>query len=352
MSMDDLMGVPEPTSEHLDDILGDTPPEPKKKRGRRGIVYFILILLLCLPLVFIGFYAVTATMMLNNIKRDPAAMPTETNRPPVTSYAYQNIVLMGSDSRTTVAGQGRSDVLMVAHINATRDKVYLISFPRDMYVSIPGRGMGKINAAFAYGGPALTVRTLEGLLNLRMNHTALIDFDGFIRLTDSIGGVTVYNKYATQGACVAGQPQVKYPVGEITISGEPALCYVRQRYDLPNGDLDRAQRQRAVMKAIIVKMFRPEVIANPVTFAQVAGQLSQFISVDSGFSVDEMRNLALSMRINGSNDIVMMQAPISGFASDPVAGAIDVVNTKQMAELASAMATDSMVAYADKYGVG
>ena len=104
MSMDDLMGAPEPTSEHLDDILGDTPPEPKKKRGRRGIVYFVLILLLCLPLVFIGFYAVTATMMLNNIKRDPAAMPTETDRPPVSSYAYQNIVLMGSEVKSLRQG--------------------------------------------------------------------------------------------------------------------------------------------------------------------------------------------------------------------------------------------------------
>jgi polyisoprenyl-teichoic acid--peptidoglycan teichoic acid transferase len=70
-----------------------------------------------------------------------------------------------------------------------------ISFPRDMCVPIPGRGRNKINAAFAFGGPALTVRTLEDLLNTGMDHVALIDFEGFINLTEELGGVTVYNKY-------------------------------------------------------------------------------------------------------------------------------------------------------------
>ena len=86
---------------------------------------------------------------------------------------------------------------MVMHLAADRKSAYMISFPRDMYVPIPGHGKNKINAAFAYGGPQLTVRTLEGLLNTRMDHVALIDFEGFIKLTEELGGVKVYNKYAS-----------------------------------------------------------------------------------------------------------------------------------------------------------
>lgn len=86
---------------------------------------------------------------------------------------------MGSDSRDAAnSGAGRSDTLIVLHLSGDRRHAYLISFPRDMYVPIPGRGKNKINAAFAFGGPQLAVRTLEGLLDTRMDHVALIDFDG------------------------------------------------------------------------------------------------------------------------------------------------------------------------------
>jgi polyisoprenyl-teichoic acid--peptidoglycan teichoic acid transferase len=355
MTSDDTTGTNDKPDDvqGLSELLDAEERPPARNRKRRGWVYTLLIGLLCLPLIAVGFYAFVATSALNNIKRDPSALPAESGRPTVSSYNYQNIVLMGSDSRDAAnASSGRSDVLMIAHINASRNKVYLISFPRDMLVPIPGHGQNKINAAYAFGGPALSVQTLEGMLNLRMNHTALVDFDGFINLTNTVGGVTVYNAHAGAGACIDASRKYTYPVGEITISGEAALCYVRERYELPNGDLDRAERQRAVVKALIVKLFKPEVIANPVTFSDVASQLSQFITVDSTFTSDALRDLALSMRITGSNDIVMLQAPISGFANDPVHGSVDVVNTTQLAELASAMATDSMTAYCDKYHIG
>jgi LCP family protein required for cell wall assembly len=147
---------------------------------------------------------------------------------------------MGSDSRDV--GNGRSDVLMVMHRAADRKCAHMISCPRDMYVPIPGHGRNKINAAF--GGPALTVRTLEGLLNSRMDHVALIDFEGFINLTEELGGVTVYNKYASNSG------GYKFPVGDVSLRGEQALAYVRERKQLPRGDLDRAERQRAVLQAI------------------------------------------------------------------------------------------------------
>ena len=131
----------------------------------------------------------------------PAETPTakgEKPRPAKKPGKAVNYVLMGSDSRDLGnAGHGRSDVLMVMHLDADRKNAYMISFPRDMYVPIPGHGKNKINAAFSFGGPSLTVRTLESLLDTRMDHVALIDFEGFINLTEELGGVTVYNRYAS-----------------------------------------------------------------------------------------------------------------------------------------------------------
>ena len=135
---------------------------------------------------------------------------------------------MGSDSTVAGnAGHGRSDSLMVMHLAADRKSAYMISFPRDMYVPIPGHGKNKINAAFALGGPSLTVRTLERLLNTRMDHVAVIDYGGFINMTKELGGVTVYNKHASayQG--------YKFPVGDVSLRGDQALAYVRERNNLP-----------------------------------------------------------------------------------------------------------------------
>ena len=108
-------------------------------------------------------------------------------------------MLLGSDSRDPGnEGNGRSDTILVVHLNAKRDKAYIISFPRDMYVNVPGYGKNKINAAFAFGGAPLAVRTLEDLTGVRMDHVVLIDFEGFIRLTEDLRGVTVTNKTRLQ----------------------------------------------------------------------------------------------------------------------------------------------------------
>ena len=121
----------------------------------------------------------------SDIPADPAEAPRPAKQP--AAGRAVNYVLMGSDSLTGQASQGRSDVLMVLHLAADRKSAALISFPRDLYVAIPGHGKNKINAAFAFGGAPLAVRTLEGLLGTRMDHVALIDFAGFVALTRNWG---------------------------------------------------------------------------------------------------------------------------------------------------------------------
>ena len=160
-----------------------------------------------------------------------------------------NYVLLGSDSRDpNNEGAGRSDSIMLVHLNAKRDMAYIISFPRDMYVQIPGYGRNKINAAFAFGGPKLIVTTLENLTGDRMDHIALVDFQGFIQLTNDLGGVTVYNKtdFSAHG--------YHFPQGDITIKGEQALYFVRERHQLPRGDFDRSANQQELLRSILRKV--------------------------------------------------------------------------------------------------
>jgi polyisoprenyl-teichoic acid--peptidoglycan teichoic acid transferase len=257
-----------------------------------------------------------------------------------------NYVLLGSDSRDpSNEGNGRSDTILVVHLNAKRNKGYIISFPRDMYVNVPGYGRNKINAAYAFGGTPLAVRTLEDLTGVRMDHVALIDFEGFIRLTEDLRGVTVTNKTAFSAH------GYDYPEGKITIAGEEALWFVRERKLLPGGDLDRAENQRNVIKAIVQKGLSVQVLSDPGTFINFIGNVAKHLTVDNDLSDAEIRRTALSLRLTGK-DIELLQAPISGFAMSRDGQSIDVVDTAKMAELSSALKKDKLSEYVKKYPQG
>ncbi len=337
------MSEPTPTPE--------TPAAPPRRRRR-----WLRILLVAVAVVVVGAVAASAAYIYSidrsvtsKIKREDV-LPSEgtgsSARPSADPEATGalNFVLLGSDSRDPEdSGAGRSDSIMVVHLNKAHDQAFITSFPRDMWVDIPGHGKGKINAAFAYGGTQLMVQTLESLLGTRMDHVVMVDFEGFIKLTESLGGVTVKNKtaFSSHG--------FDYPKGEITIAGEEALWFVRERKSLPNGDLDRAENQRNVIKAIVAKGLSPEVIANPAAFTSFIGGVAEHVTVDSSLSDQTIRDLALSLRLT-ANDITLLQAPISGFGTSPDGQSIDIVDEPQLAALGKAMKSDTMAAYVEKYG--
>lgn len=309
--------------------------------------------LLAVAMIMTALYGVSVDRAVNhNLQRAdalpeaatagaPGAMP----RPTKGARAGDsiNFVLIGSDSRAPGAAQGgRSDVLMVIHLSGDRRQAYLVSFPRDMYVPIPGYGRNKINAAFAFGGPKLTVRTLEGLLDTRMDHVVVVDFDGFIAVTEELGGVTVYNRYRS----VSGG--YTFETGWITLVGPQALAYVRERKQLPRGDLDRAERQRAVVQAILAKGLRKDTLANPPRFLAFARGVARHVTVDDQLTAAEIRKTALSLRLT-AEDVVSLQAPISGLGTSPDGQSIDVVDQAKLEELARALRTDTMADYLKRY---
>src|SRR4029453_16473372 len=164
-----------------------------------------------------------------------AAFPDETTRPTKNVTGAMNILVMGKDKNRdrsletedpSVTDQ-RGGTLMLVHIPADRKNVFAISIMRDTWVNIPGHGEAKINAAMSLGGVALTVQTVESLFQQRIDHVAMVDFEGFKGLTDALGGVEVNIKQGFTPSTLKGK--VTFQAGKNMLDGEKALAFVRER---------------------------------------------------------------------------------------------------------------------------
>jgi LCP family protein required for cell wall assembly len=331
-----------------------SPPGARRKRILPKVLIAVAVVVVAaLAAGTIYAFQVDRSITKNLTRQDtlPEESPTASGQSPrptkdPAAAGTLNYVLLGSDSRDPDnEGAGRSDSIMLVHLNAKRDKAYIISFPRDMYVQIPGYGRNKINAAYAFGGPKLTIATLENLTGDRMDHVVLVDFPGFIELTNDLGGVSVYNKtsFSSHG--------YDFPRGDITIKGEQALWFVRERKQLPRGDFDRAENQRNVIKAIVQKGLSPKVISNPVTFLKFITGVAKHLTADSKLTDAEIRDTALSLRLS-PKDIEVLQAPISGTSTTQDGQSIDVVDQAKLKELRAALRKDKLEDYVKKYPQG
>lgn len=155
--------------------------------------------------------------------------------------------IYGTDERSTETS--RSDIIIVARYLSESGKVVMVSIPRDTRVTIPGRGLDKINHAFAFGGPELLSATIEALMGLPLNHYIRMNFEDFKDIIDEMGGVTVAaaKDFSNTGGTI------KIPAGTQTLSGEEGLFYVRYRSD-SQGDFGRIKRQQEVIESLAMKV--------------------------------------------------------------------------------------------------
>lgn len=296
---------------------------PHRRRRSRTV----LILLGAAVLVVIA--AASAVLYLANLSgsfdnktgKISSAFPDESTRPSPLQAADGktpiNILLVGSDSRGATAADAdagkpsdqRSDTMMLVHIPADRQHVYIVSIMRDLWVPIPGHGPAKINAALAYGGEPLMVQTVESLLGQRVDHVAFIDFQGFKALTDAVDGVTVDVKVPFTASL---NSKIHFNAGPQTMNGDEALAFVRERYAFPDGDYQRVRDQQAFFEALVAKMATPTTLANPVTLANVVNEFAPYLKVDSGFTSSMVTSLAFELRDVHPNDIVAFTLPTSG----------------------------------------
>jgi LCP family protein required for cell wall assembly len=184
-----------------------------------------------------------------------------------------NILLMGSDKRPYTGGF-RTDALILITVNFDLNTVSLTSFPRDLYVYVPGYSMNRINAVQFKGGFNLTASTFEYNFGVRPDHYALINFSGFVDLIDTLGGINVeVEKKLTDHRDKMGNYTVK--PGTVHMDGETTLWYVRSRYT--TSDFDRTRRQQEVLKAIFLRMLSFDLVDK---FPQLYSQYKNTIQTD------------------------------------------------------------------------
>ncbi|MHA6797158.1 LCP family protein [Pseudonocardia bannensis] len=249
----------------------------------------------------------------------------------------------GTDAAPDVEpGSQRSDVLMVAQISPERTNASVVSIPRDAWVEIPGRGMNTINAAYALGGPSLLIRTVENLTDLRIDHFAVIDFAGFESMVDSVGGIDVRVAAATSNHGVDFHQSLNH------LDGAQALAYVRQRYNLPRGDLDRAQRQQNALRALLSRAVSGGALSDPAGLYDLLDATSRTVGVDDTLSNGGLRSLAFELIDLRPSAVAFMSAPVRGLGREGVQSVV-CLDDLRAAELWSALRNGTPADYAQRH---
>ena len=230
----------------------------------------------------------TVKTMHNPLERDQDPERQEALQSLFSKNQSINILLFGVDER--LGDKGRSDTIILMSLNPKTNSTMMLSIPRDTYVNIPGRGMDKINHAYAYGDVPLSIQTVEDTFNLHVHFYVRINMEGFKDGIDALGGVTVNNKQAfSQGGRYFNE-------GELHVSGAEALEYIRMRKNDPRGDLGRNERQRDVIKAAMDEAASFSSITKVVEILNILGG-----NVQTNIDMKHMRNLFSDYRGTRNN---------------------------------------------------
>jgi LCP family protein required for cell wall assembly len=199
-----------------------------------------------------------------------------------------SILLMGVEDYST-EGQtyGRVDTLLVATFNPSTKDAYLLSIPRDTYVNIPGREKkDKINHSHAFGGKELTIKTVENYLDIPIDYYAMVNFDSFKEVVDTLGGITVDVPFDfKQNSDDPKAEKLEFYEGEMTLDGRYALAYARMRLEDPRGDIGRNERQREVIQAILDELTSFSTLGKIGSLAKdVSENVETNISINEGLS--------------------------------------------------------------------
>jgi LCP family protein required for cell wall assembly len=243
-----------------------------------------------------------------------------------------NYLLVGSDTReglskeelkalrvgsiATAAGK-RSDTMLLVHISKARDKAVLISIPRDTFALIPEHtsksgklipaAYSKINSSFNWGGAPLLIQTVEEMTELKIDHYIEINFAGFARIVDSIGGVEVCTKKNINDP----KSHLILEAGVHTLNGIESLKYVRTREFDGLGDLGRMQRQQAFMSAVLRKATSAGVLLNPITMASFINSSLSAVTTDSELKNSDLIALAKQIKSLSTSSVRTLTVPLS-----------------------------------------
>ncbi|MGV9934299.1 LCP family protein [Streptomyces olivaceoviridis] len=249
-----------------------------------------------------------------------------------------NVLLVGTDGRDKLSEQDRrayrlggapchcTDTMMIVHIAEDRERATVVSLPRDSYAEVPahvdqntGQRHGphpvKLNAAYAEGGPQLTIRTVENMTHVKIDHYLEVDFTSFMKTVDVLGGVKVCTPTPLRDRYTG----LDLAPGTYTLRGGQALQYVRARHVDGASDLGRMKRQQRFLAALLDKATSSGVLLNPMRFRDVTRAVLGSVRADAGFGTDELLDLGRAMRNFSPSSSEFTTVPI-GRMDYPVKG--------------------------------
>ncbi|MFF4094835.1 LCP family protein [Streptomyces sp. NPDC001834] len=272
-----------------------------------------------------------------NIRTDTSAAAElrayERERPALVVRDAENILLIGSDTRAgdnraygrDEGGSQRSDTAILLHLAADRESVTAMSLPRDLMVEIPvchkpggaatKEQFAQFNWAYQLGGTACTIRTVEKLTGIRIDHQMVVDFNGFKDMVDAVGGVEICLKQPVDDP----DARLKLPAGRQELDGEQALGYVRARKSIGDGsDTERMDRQQQFLGALVKKVRSDGVLLNPTRLYPVLDAATKSLTTDPGLdSLKDLYGLVRELRDVPTDSVQFLTVPRQPYGPDP-----------------------------------
>jgi len=313
--------------------MSEEDPRHRGHAPRRHKWAFRVLIGLCVLVLIVGVGLVAIYKHLDgNINRVDVSGHLGTDRPTaVTTGPKQpiNVLVMGDDNRRGANGRtpngmkiggetpGLSDTTILLHLSANREFAYGVSLPRDAMVERPEcdtrsggtdpGGLTQFNEAYAIGGPACTIKTVEHLTGIRVQHYVVVDFSGFRDMVDAIHGVTVCVPHAVHDDI----GHIDMPAGTYSVDGEQALNYVRERHGFGDGsDIGRMKRQQTFIASMINKVVSAGTLANPVRLYKFLDAATKSLTTDPDFGhLKDLASLGLSLKNIGLDRVRFITVP-------------------------------------------
>jgi LCP family protein required for cell wall assembly len=317
--------------------LESSPSAPVKRRSRlRRVLIGVSMGTAVLLVITVAGGVILYKHFADNLTHAPILHEPGHNEPAAGLGHSENILLMGSDTRAFKGGAkfggeiagARSDTTILVHIAQDGQHATLVSIPRDTYAHIPacktasGQSTpewNKFNVAFSVGGPSCTIALVENLTGLRVNHFVVVNFAGFQRMVDALGGVNVCLTHAiddplrvnpaTGGNIGSG---LVISAGRHTLNGQQALGFVRARYAVGDGsDLGRIKNQQVFLSAMIRKATSTGLLLRPFSLYHFLDAATRSIETDPGFGLSQLKDLAGKLHGLKPGKVDLLTVPLS-----------------------------------------
>jgi LCP family protein required for cell wall assembly len=277
---------------------GAAPPARRRHRLRWAVLAIVVVLVALLA------WPIGLVMWANGKVQHTAALSGAAGTPGTT------YLLAGSDSRADGAVHdhttgARTDTILLLQV-PEHGPTALISIPRDSYVAIPGHGKNKINAAFAWGGAPLLVRTVEQLTGMTVDHYVEIGMSGVESVVDAVGRVRLcYPKDVDDQ-----DSKLHWKAGCHTVNGKTALAFSRMRKADPTGDIGRGERQRQVVSAVMKEVNPRSLVFHPSQQVALVDAATSVLTVDDDSNIVDLARMALAFRAANGDDGVTGAPPL------------------------------------------